>query len=103
MLGLYLRRFAANVLHMRTYPTTDSRRAKKVPLRVGIKHLREAHGWTQDQVRYRVAEIMGTEPISRGSLSAIESGARGASIEVLAALAEVYGLTVTDLTLMDAA
>lgn len=88
---------------MKSYPTTDTRRPKKVPPLVGIRHLREAHGWTQDQVRFRVAEILDAEPISRGSLSAIESGARGASIEVLAALAEVYGLSVTDLTLVDAA
>lgn len=86
----------------RTY--VDTRRAKRVPPLVGIRHLREAHGWTLDQVRYRVQEITGSaEPISRGSLSAIETGQRGASIEVLGALAAIYGLRVTDLVVLDKA
>ena len=66
---------------------------------MGIRHLRLAHGWTLDQVRFRISEITETAPLSRGSLSAIETGARGASIEVLAALARIYDLEVTDLVL----
>lgn len=84
---------------MKAYPTTDTRRPKRVPPLVGIRHLRDAHGWTLDQVRYRVGEITGKE-LSRGSLSAIEGGARGASIEVLGALAKIYGLEVTDLVVL---
>lgn len=87
-----------------SYPTTDTRRPKRKPPLVSIKHLREAHGWTLDQVRYQVQEITGaTDAMSRGSLSAIELGHRGASIEVLGALAKIYGLEVTDLVLIDEA
>lgn len=86
---------------MKTYPSTDTRRTKVSPPMVGIGHLRRAHGWTLDQVRFRVSEITGTAPLSRGSLSAIETGSRGASMEVLAALAEIYGLSITDLVLPD--
>lgn len=89
---------------VKTYPTTDTRRAKRTPPLVGIRHLREAHGWTLDQVRLRIQEITGSpEPLSRGSLSAIEHGHRGASIEVLGALARIYGIEVTDLHLDEAA
>jgi hypothetical protein len=99
---LYPLRFAANVFLVTT-TYIDTRRPRRQPPLVGIGALRRAHGWTLDQVRFRVAEILDAPPLSRGSLSAIESGSRGASPQVLAALAQVYGLAITDLVVEDAA
>lgn len=52
---------------------------------VTIRSLRRALHWTLDELADRVAEHLGTRP-TKGALSAIEGGLRGASTEMLRAL-----------------
>lgn len=68
-----------------------NQRAKQVPPHIALADLRAACGLTLDQVCARFAEATGHE-ITRGALSGIENGHRGASAEVLAGLESAYGL-----------
>lgn len=76
----------------------DRQRQAKNPPHVSLKNLRRVAGLTQEQVCASVTEILGLKTaMTRGALSAIESGLRGASREVLDALAVTYGLDPGDL------
>lgn len=72
-------------------------RALRVPPHVSIRVLRRVSGLKLDDVCELVEEATGDRP-SRGTLSAIENGHRGASAELLAALEMVYGLQPGDIT-----
>lgn len=67
------------------------RRALRTPPHIPIRALRLALDITLDEVAVGVEEILGERP-SRGTLSAIETGHRGASPELLSALEEFYRL-----------
>jgi transcriptional regulator with XRE-family HTH domain len=66
-------------------------RPQKPPPMVSIKHLREAHGWSLEEVGNRIYDLTGRRH-SKGTLSAVEIGMRGASWELLEALEIAYGL-----------
>jgi transcriptional regulator with XRE-family HTH domain len=68
----------------------DPRRTKNPP-HVSLANLRLAAGLTIDSLIDRIEEETGHR-YSRGTISAIESGHRGASAELLAAIATAYGL-----------
>jgi len=68
-------------------------RPKVTPPHVGLGDLRAAVGLTLDQVCDRVAEVLGEdERPTKGAISAIENGHRGASVKMLAALCTAYGM-----------
>ena len=67
------------------------RRPKRTPPHVPIKALRLVANWTLDDEADALAQRLDSRP-TRGALSAIESGTRGASPEILRALEDVYGL-----------
>lgn len=71
----------------------SAQREKRQPPMVGMADLRRALGLTLDQVCARAREDDPSITLTRGALSAIESGTRGASDRVLVALALAYGLT----------
>ncbi|QGJ97419.1 Cro protein [Gordonia phage Azula] len=58
---------------------------------MSIRNLRMVAGLTLDQLVERLNEAAGFS-FSRGAMSAVESGLRGASAELLAALELAYGL-----------
>lgn len=66
-------------------------RPKVPPPHVSLSDLRAACGLTLDQVCARYAEATG-DTLTRGALSGIENGHRGASALVLAGLEAAYGL-----------
>lgn len=59
--------------------------------------LRRVSGLKLDEVCDQIEEITGDRP-TKGALSAIENGHRGASAELLRALELVYGLQPGDIT-----
>lgn len=67
-------------------------RPLRPPPHVPIRALREATETTLEELAAGLSEILGSHP-SRGTLSAIESGRRGASPELLAAIEEFFCLT----------
>ena len=67
-------------------------RARRTPPHVCLRDLRLAVGLTLDDVRTRIAEENPDLQPTRGALSAIESGTRGASAQMLDAIASAYGL-----------
>jgi hypothetical protein len=80
--------------HMPARPANLGRRRKRpvrIPPHVPIKALRLVACISQDELADRIFEITGKRP-TKGSLSAIESGLRGPSVELIAALEEAYGL-----------
>lgn len=69
------------------------------PPHVSLKSLRKATGLTVEQVAAKVADVLGLdEPLNRGTISAIETGKRGASRQMLDAIAAAYGLESGDIT-----
>ena len=72
-------------------PRYATQRAKRKPPTVDLPSLRAAAGLTIDDICTRVKEISGRS-ITRGAVSAIELGHRGASVDTLAALAQAYGI-----------
>ncbi|MFH5209221.1 helix-turn-helix domain-containing protein [Antrihabitans sp. NCIMB 15449] len=66
-------------------------RNPKVPPHVSIGIVRRISGLTLDEVCDRVEEITGDRP-TKGALSAIENGHRGASQQLIAALGQAYQL-----------
>lgn len=80
----------------------DSQRPPKTAPHVSLRCLRRASGLTLEQVADEVSKILKLEPedkgISRGTISAIEGGHRGASKQMLDALAVAYGLDPGDIT-----
>lgn len=74
-------------------------REKKTPPHVPLGVLRRALHLTLDEVCARVSESLpGDRELTRGALSAIENGHRGASPDVLQALEVAYGLAGDDIT-----
>lgn len=81
---------------MRRY---DHQRASRTPPHVSLKSLRKAAGLTHEQVCRAVGDATdGRVTLTRGALSAIESGLRGASAPMLRALELAYGLDPGDIT-----
>lgn len=78
---------------MKTGPryTGQKLRARRTPPHVSIGDLRNATGLTIDQFIERMKETTGLVA-TRGSISAIENGQRGASKDLLRAIALTYGL-----------
>lgn len=66
-------------------------RAEVTPPHVSLAVLRSAVGITIEQVCDRIEQETGERP-SRGTISAIENGHRGASASMLATLARAYGI-----------
>ena len=73
-----------------------NQRGRVTPPHVSLRTLRIACKLTLDQVCERVSEHTG-KPLTRGALSAIESGLRGASSEVLRGLAHAYDIDAEDI------
>ena len=72
---------------------TSGQREAKPPPYVPVRYVRIAAGLTLEDVSLKIAETSGRQ-YGKGTLSAIESGMRGASSEVLEALEVVYDLPV---------
>lgn len=66
-------------------------RAKVNPPHVSLADLRMACGLTLEQVCQRVNEATGAN-LTRGGLSGIENGHRGASADTIAGLEQAFGL-----------
>jgi transcriptional regulator with XRE-family HTH domain len=66
-------------------------RNPKVPPHVSIAIVRRLSGLTLDEVCDRIEEITGDRP-TKGALSAIENGHRGASLQLITALEQAYQL-----------
>lgn len=66
-------------------------RKSHTPPHVPIKALRIVAGITLDVLATEIGQITGRKP-ARGTLSAIESGIRGASTEMLRAIEQAYAL-----------
>lgn len=85
----------------------DKQRAAKTPPHVTLKGLRRASGMTLEQVAEAVTEVLygeqgdrdlGDRPsVNRGTIAAIESGLRGASVQMLDAMAVAYGMEPGDI------
>lgn len=73
-------------------------RQAKTPPHATMRGLRKASNMTLDQVAAAVNEILGQKAkVNRGTISAIESGLRGASTQMLNAIAVAYGMEPGDL------
>lgn len=75
-----------------------NQRARKTPPHVGLADVRKALGLTMDEVIANVAREFPELRLTRGAISAIESGTRGASDQMLAALCVGYGLAPGSIT-----
>ena len=75
----------------------QNQRTKVAPPHVSLGDLRAACGLTLDEVCARYAEATG-KTLSRGALSGIEHGHRGASSDTLAGLEAAYGLRAGAIT-----
>lgn len=76
----------------------DNQRERRTPPHVSLSALRAAVGLTLDQVCERIHEENPHLSPTRGAISAIEHGHRGASVQMLAALCAAYGLPVGAIT-----
>lgn len=72
-------------------------REKLVPPHASLVVIRKLMHLSLDDVAARIEEITGRRP-TRGALSAIENGHRGASNEMLSDLERAYGLEPGSLT-----
>lgn len=79
----------------RTYPKAAEREQRTAP-HAPLKEIRAALGLTMDQVIERMAEH--DVALTRASLSAIEHGHRGASVDTLRALSLALGMGPDALT-----
>lgn len=73
-------------------------REGKTPPHVSLRTLRTVTGLTLEEVAVRIARHFPEMSVSRGTLSAIESGGRGASPLMLRALELAYGIPEGSLT-----
>lgn len=73
-------------------PRYDQQRAKRTPPHIPLAALRAAVGLTLDQVCERITQEFPELSPTRGAISAIEHGHRGASVQMLEALCAAYGL-----------
>lgn len=78
-------------------PNYEAQRSRRTPPHISLGDLRAVSGKTLDQVCEAASEALG-KPLTRGALSAIENGIRGASRPVLGALEIAYGLRPGALT-----
>lgn len=81
-------------------PDYTKQRPAKTPPHVTLRGLRKATGMTLEQVCEAASEALGLPPekrVQRGTLSLIESGQRGASQQMLDALAIAYGMDPGDI------
>lgn len=69
------------------------KRTPKNPPLVPLSYLRKALGFSLEGVGTGVAAVLGRE-YGKGSISAIETGQRGASPEILEALEQLFDLPV---------
>lgn len=69
----------------------DTQRERRTPPHIALPDVRYISGKTLDEVCAAASEVL-DRPLTRGALSAIENGLRGASPKVLAALEVAYGL-----------
>ncbi|MGB3302651.1 MAG: helix-turn-helix transcriptional regulator [Gordonia sp. (in: high G+C Gram-positive bacteria)] len=74
-----------------------NQRGRRTPPHVSIKVARQIAGWSLDELADRIEEATGDRP-TRGALSAIENGVRGASREMLSAFEAAYGVTSGSIT-----
>lgn len=75
-----------------TGTTKYAKQRKKVtPPHVGLQALRTAVGITIDDLIERILDITGVE-YTRGAISAVENGIRGASIDLIEGIAAAYGI-----------
>lgn len=70
----------------------DKQRQAKNPPHFALKHARAIAGITAEELCRRIHEEDPTQNPTRGTISLIESGARGASPRMLAAICAAYGL-----------
>lgn len=70
----------------------DNQRAPKNPPHFALKHARAIAGITAEELCRRIREEDPTLNPTRGTISLIESGSRGASPRMLAAICAAYGL-----------
>lgn len=76
-----------------------SKQVVRNPPHVTLRSLRTATGMTLDQVAEAVTGVLGLDkPMNRGTIAAIETGVRGASQQMLDAIAVSYGLEPGDIT-----
>lgn len=75
----------------------EAKRPERTEPHIPLSALRAALGLTVETVLDRVEEETGKRP-SRGTISAIENGHRGASVQMLAALEIAYGLPEGSIT-----
>lgn len=75
----------------------DKQRPKVTPPHITLAGLRRSHGLTQAALGAKIAEKVGS--FAPGSLSLIEQGHRGASPEVLSAVAAIFRLEPGDIVL----
>lgn len=69
----------------------EARRTSKIPPHVDLRTLRVVAGLTIDDLIDRIAASTGAR-YSRGSISAVETGARGASQKFINDVAAAYGV-----------
>ena len=74
-----------------------TQRPRRTPPHISLGDLRVATSLTLDEVCRRVSEETG-RPFTRGALSGIENGHRGASPAVLRALEVAYGVRAGAIT-----
>lgn len=75
-----------------------SQRARRTPPHVSLGDVRKALGLTMDEVIERIGEQHPELRPTRGAISAIESGLRGVSEQMLDALCVGYGLPAGAIT-----
>lgn len=78
-------------------PRYDHQRPKQTPPHASLRHIRNALGLTLDQVIERIETETG-RTYTRGALSAIENGHRGASAQALADITIAFGMPEGALT-----
>lgn len=74
-----------------------AQREPKIPPHISVGVLRKALRLTLEDVADRVEEITNDRP-TKGALSAIENGHRGASVQLLSALEQAYDLPAGSIT-----
>ena len=85
----------SGMVNRRHYPQP---RPMKTSPHLPLKALRERLGYTQDDVCTGINEFMPEAAVTRGTISAIESGAKGVSSAMLEALDHALGLPKGTLT-----
>lgn len=77
----------------------EKQRARVIPPHVSIKTLRKVSGMTLEQVCFRMNQFLETpDRVKPGTLSGLENGHRGASVELIESIEYAYGLNQGELT-----